>query len=331
MKLYTFVLNGAEHVGIGISANQMLDVALAARLQDGENHPEFADMQSLLDAGDRALDFARQLVAEPSAQAIVNMEEVTVIAPLPRPRKIRGGSMYDRHLKQAAEGTARILSVGHPDPEAAYQATKQRLANIPGPGWYEQPAYYLMDATTVIGPDESIAWPTYSDWIDFELEIGAVLGRVVRDGTVEESSASIMGYILVNDLSARDAQLKALTSGMGATGKGKEFDRSICLGPCIVTVDELAEPMKIDFETKINGEKLFRGYPEEQPQWTFAEIIEFVSRAQTLLPGEIVTSGCLPSCCSVEHARKPDRGDTIELEAGPLGVIRTHIIQATEK
>lgn len=325
MKLYTFLRDGREYAAVGASGGMLVDLAATAR-QNGVAEPEqFGDLQSIIDAGETGLDQVRKLLATAPAEALVAPDQVTIVAPLPRPRKIRGGSMYDRHLKQAAEGTARIMSAAHPDPEAALQAARQQFANVPGPGWYTEPAYYLMDATNTIGPDETVNWPAYSNWIDFELEVGAVVGRPIRDASAEEAQAGIMGYVLLNDLSARDAQLRAFATGMGAAGKGKEFDGGICLGPCIVTTDELPDPLALDMETRVNGQAVFRGHPTEAPQWTFGQILAFVSQGQTIAAGEIVTSGCLPSCCGIEHARKPDRGDTIELDGGPLGVIRTHI------
>lgn len=321
MKIYAFERGGIHSVGVELEDGVILDLQKMAG-----SVAAFATVEALIDGGESALDRVRAMLAAPEDAARVRLDEVRLLAPLPRPRKIRGGSMYDRHLKQAAEGTAQIMSRGHPDPAAALEATRAQLANIPGPGWYAEPAYYLMDATTAIGPDEEVEWPSYSNWIDFELEIGAVLGRPIRDASVEEARDAIFGYILVNDLSARDAQLKAFATGMGAVGKGKEFDGSICLGPRIVTVDEIADPYRLALATRVNGKPIFEGRTEEAPQWRFEQIAAHVSQAQTLETGEILTTGCLPSCCAIEHAVQPARGDVIEIEAEGLGVIRTKIV-----
>ena len=323
MKLYSFEQNGAASIGVEIEDGVILDLQAAA---GAPARAEFANMQALIDAGEGGLAQVRAMLADPAPAARRRIADVRILAPLPHPRKIRGGSMFDRHLKQAAEGTARLLSEGQPDPAAALEAARAQLAHIPAPGWYAEPAYYLMDATTTIGPDEQVVWPSYSNWIDFELEIGVVVGRQIRDASEEEARDAIFGYVLLNDLSARDAQLKAFANGMGAVGKGKEFDGSICLGPCIVSADEISNPYRLGVRTRVNGTTIFDGKTEDVPQWRFEQILAFVSQAQTLAAGEIVTSGCLPSCCSIEHAFKPTRGDTIEIEADGLGVIKTHIV-----
>jgi 2-keto-4-pentenoate hydratase/2-oxohepta-3-ene-1,7-dioic acid hydratase in catechol pathway len=328
VKFVTFVRNGKECLGAETDRATLLDLQAASAAQEGKQHDALQSMQALIDTGEAGLDLARRLLANPPSGALVAKRDVKIIAPLPRPKKIRGGSMFVRHLRQAADGVARIKAASQPDPEAAHKAIRamMNLDNIPAKGYYDEPAYYVMDATTTIGTDEVVEWPAYSDWADFELEIGAVMGGRLKNASAEECGSKIFGYVLLNDLSARDAQLRAQAAGTGGTAKGKEFDGSIVLGPCIVTADELADPFAHEMETRVNGEVFYHGRITDKAQWSYGQIYAFVSQAQTIEPGEIITSGCLPSCSGLDLARMVKRGDTIELDAGPLGVARTKIV-----
>src|SRR6185312_17135229 len=98
--------------------------------------------------------------------------------------------------------------------------------------------YYKGMPDTVIVPDAEIPWPVYSDKLDHELELAAVIGRRVKDVAPDDAAGCIFGYTIWNDLSARDVQTRELPVGMGP-GKAKDWDGSNVLGPCIVTADEL--------------------------------------------------------------------------------------------
>ena len=91
---------------------------------------------------------------------------------------------------------------------------------------------------TVIGPEEEIPWPAYTDKLDHELELAGVIGKRVRDVKPEDAADCIFGYTIWNDVSARDVQTRELPVGMGPA-KAKDWDGSNVLGPCIVTADEL--------------------------------------------------------------------------------------------
>ena len=319
MKLYTFVRDGQERIGAGRGEGMLVDLHAA------HAHAAFASMRALIEAGPDALVAARGALETASGDAQVRIADVRILAPLPRPTKIRGFSVFEKHLVQATDGAARTMAAGERDPEAAYSEKRRQfnLDSLPGVGWRQTPAYYYSDCTTVIGQDETVSWPSYSEWIDYELEILAVIGRGGKDIPVEQAHEHIFGYTMMNDLSARDAQFMAMSTGLGFA-KGKDFDGSNPLGPCIVTADEIPDPYALALRTRINGEQ-WSHVQGITPQWSFTDCIAYASQSQTLHPAELFSTGCTPDGCSMELMRSVKRGDTVEIEAEGIGVLRTRI------
>jgi 2-keto-4-pentenoate hydratase/2-oxohepta-3-ene-1,7-dioic acid hydratase in catechol pathway len=168
-----------------------------------------------------------------------------------------------------------------------------------------------------------VRWPAYSNWIDYELEIAAVIGRRGRDIRKEEADQYIFGYTIMNDLSARDAQQLATATGLSITAKGKDFTGSYPLGPCIVTKDEL-DVANLQTVLRVNDEEWGRGSTSGR-HWTFNDGIAYASQDCDLIPGEILTSATVPNCAGYELARKGRRGDCVEVEVAGIGVLRTWI------
>jgi 2-keto-4-pentenoate hydratase/2-oxohepta-3-ene-1,7-dioic acid hydratase in catechol pathway len=318
MKLYTFVRNGVQRLGAAYGDGQMVDLLAAS-----QGDPRLASMMSLIEAGDGGLDAARTLVADPAPDTLIAVKGLTLAAPIPRPPKMRGFSVFEQHIRQSAHGAAQRLAIGDaPSSEHPMSASLSR-DDIPSPGWYLMPGYYLMDAGTVTGHDCEISWPHYSDWVDYELEIVAVIGTSGRDILVDDASKHIFGYTLVNDLSARDAQLKAMGTGLGV-GKGKDFDQSNPMGPCIVTADEIADPYALNARVLINGVE-WSSSNGRNARYHFNECIAYASASQMIHAGELFASGTLPNSSSLELQRDVKRGDTIDFEVERIGNLRARI------
>ena len=152
-----------------------------------------------------------------------------LLAPL-RPRSLRDFLGFEGHLKGAYSGLGR---------------------EIPRE-WYEVPAYYKGLPDTVIGPEVEVPWPAYTDRLDHELELAAVIGRQVRDVQAQNAGSCIFGYTIWNDLSARDVQRAEMPVGLGP-GKAKDWDGSNVLGPCLVTADEF-DASDARMAVRVNGE-----------------------------------------------------------------------------
>lgn len=203
--------------------------------------------------------------------------------------------------------------------EAHFKNALGRLGMAVPEQWYECQAYYKGMPDTVIGPEEEIPWPAYSDRLDHELELAAIIGRQGKDITRERALDYVFGYTIWNDISARDTQGLEWPIGMGP-GKAKDWDGSNVLGPCIVTADEL-DIADVRLEVRVNGER-WGGDSTAGMYHTFADLIAYASQAQTLYPGEVLGSGTATGGSGVELGRTIQQGDLVELEVDGIGVLR---------
>jgi hypothetical protein len=141
----------------------------------------------------------------------------------------------------------------------------------------------------VIGPDDDVVWPDYSEQLDFELEFGCYIAGRAKNVPRDRARQYIFGYTIFNDVSARDAQAKEM-SGMLGPAKGKDFDTANVMGPCLVTADELGDPYDLTTIARVNGEEWGRGNTRDM-RWRFEDVIAHISRSETLYPGEFLGSG----------------------------------------
>ena len=225
--------------------------------------------------------------------------DVRLLAPL-RPRSLRDFLAFEGHLKGALGRLGR---------------------DIPGE-WYEVPAYYKGMPDTVIGPEEEIPWPSFTERLDHELELAAVIGRRCRDVDASSAADVAFGYTIWNDFSARDVQTRELPVGMGP-GKAKDWDGSNVLGPCLVTADEL-DAGALRMSVRVNGETWGEDTSASM-HWSFGDMIAYASRDQTLHPGEVFGSGTATGGSGLELDRQLAPGDTVELEVEGIGVLRNRI------
>jgi 2-keto-4-pentenoate hydratase/2-oxohepta-3-ene-1,7-dioic acid hydratase in catechol pathway len=227
------------------------------------------------------------------------VEGARLVAPL-RPRSLRDFLAFEGHMKAALTRLGR---------------------EIPAE-WYDVPAYYKGMPDTVIGPEDEIPWPRFTDFLDHELELAAIIGpHPVKDVTPEQATQAIFGYTIWNDLSARDVQARELPIGMGP-GKAKDWDGSNVLGPCIVTADELGTDLRMT--VRVNGETWGDARSGEMHHG-FGTLIAYAARAQTLHPGEVLGSGTAPGGSGIELDRRLQPGDVIEMEIEGIGVLRNRI------
>jgi len=192
--------------------------------------------------------------------------------------------------------------------------------------WYDAPHFYFTNPHALYGPGESIPRPATSRALDFEMEVGVVVGRTLRSATEQECQDAIFGYTVVNDWSARDLQSREMQIGLGPA-KGKDFATSI--GPWIVTADELAS-LDLECTAYVNGERV--GHDRlSSMNWTFAQMIEHASRDSVVLAGDLLASGttggggCLAELWGRSGEQTPpplEPGDVVRIEVEGLGVLR---------
>ncbi|CAN5150183.1 hypothetical protein BH18ACT14_BH18ACT14_08840 [soil metagenome] len=227
------------------------------------------------------------------------VEGARLLAPL-RPRSLRDFLTFEGHLNNA------LSRLGRPIPEE----------------WFDVPAYYKGMPDAVIGTDAVIPWPRYTDQLDHELELAAVIGREGTDITRERALEHVFGWTIWNDVSARDVQVRELPIGMGPA-KAKDWDGSNVLGPCIVTADEL-DGTKVRMAVRVNDETWGEDTSAHMHH-TFADLIAYASQAQRLYPGEVLGSGTAAGGSGIELDRRLEEGDVVELEVEGIGVLRNTI------
>lgn len=327
MRLVTFEHpDSDERLGALIQTDeQVLDLQAAWRRREGSSNRAFSSLQSLIETGERALEHARALERAAPAEDCLPREAVRLLSPLPRPEQLRDFVCFEEHLLRSYEAALRTHAALADDPAAKEMelraSGRYRVPEV----WYRQPIYYKGNRFAVVGTDADVEWPHYSRLIDYELELAAVIGRKAKNVAVGEARACIFGYMVFNDLTARDAQITEMAGNLGPA-KGKDFDGANVLGPCLVTADELGDPYSLTMIARINGVEWSRGNSGSM-YWRFEDLIAHVSRCETLHPGEILASGTVGGGCGIEQGRFLSPGDVIELEIGGIGILRNQIFQ----
>ncbi|MEK4426686.1 fumarylacetoacetate hydrolase family protein [Solibacillus sp. FSL K6-1523] len=319
MKLCLFSVNGvfpySEQIGV-ILDDVVIDVAATYRSYLRENKivdinrvEEVAamyipkDMTAFIEGGelsmkavDEAVEFARQHATSTWEKHTYPFDNVKLHPPIKKPPTVRDFLSFELHYKN---------SLGGEVPEV----------------WYERPIYYKTVASTIIGPEEICYWPSYSKVMDYELEIACILGKRGVNLSPKEAEKHIFGYMIYNDFSARDTQLREMEGRLGPA-KGKDFCTS--MGPYIVTADEIENVYNLKMTAKVNGELWSEGNTSTMYR-TFADIISYVSQGEPVVPGDIFGSGTVGNGCGLELGKFLNDGDIVELEIEQLGVLRNQI------
>jgi 2,4-didehydro-3-deoxy-L-rhamnonate hydrolase len=214
------------------------------------------------------------------------LDEVELLAPVPRPRKVVGiGRNYREHA--AEEG-----------------------AEAPG-----APLIFGKFPTSVIGPKDEICWnAALTEQVDYEAELAVVIGRTARRIAPEDALAAVLGYTCLNDVTARDLQF-----GDGQWTRGKSLDTFCPMGPILVTTDELGDAGDLAIRCTVNGEERQAARTSDL-YFGVAELVSHCSQAFTLEPGDVIATG---TPAGVGAFRKPPvwlaPGDEVAVEIERIG------------
>jgi 2-keto-4-pentenoate hydratase/2-oxohepta-3-ene-1,7-dioic acid hydratase in catechol pathway len=305
MRFLMFKHGNGRRLGVLAAgrSDTVVDLSELAKANGSTSPP--ADLLALIDAGDAGMDAIKHLVAQlkPSASApIVHpLAGLELLAPLdpPRGNVIAIGRNYAKH---AAETAAK--------------------GETPKP-----PTVFSKAITSITGPHADIPIdPAVSDEIDWEVELGVVIGKAGVNITKEDALDHVFGYTVINDVTARDIQ----SDWGGQYFKGKSLDSSCPSGPWVVTRDEVADPQALSLRLTVNGTVKQDGTTSEMIHPVDA-IISWVSIGMTLLPGMMIATGTPDG---VGFARTPPEfihvGDVVEAEVEGIGKLRNKFV-ATRK
>src|SRR5581483_11653294 len=248
------------------------------------------EMTAFLAAGDAAVAAARKAAGGTTARR--KLADVRLEAPIPRPPKFLAiGLNYSDHVAESGM---------EPPPF---------------------PVFFNKQSTCVVGPYADVHRPRVSPLLDYEGELAFVIGRRCRHVPADRAHEVIAGYLVANDVSVRDWQLRTPTMTMG-----KSFDTHGPLGPWLVTPDELGDPHALELRTWVNGELRQHASTRRLIFDCFAQV-EHVSTAFTLEPGDVVSTGT-PS--GVGGAMQPPRflqpGDVVKVEIERIGAIENRVV-----
>ena len=299
MKLASLRHDGAT---IGV----VVDGDAAFRLPDGLS---VGDLVSL--GLERALEIGARARAGSGIPLDVGLLELPY-----RPASVRDFVTFESHV----EGVRKSIdnAVGIPD------------------AWYDNPTFYFTNPHALYGPGEPVPKPALCNALDFEMEVGVVLGRGGTSLTEDEAREAIFGYTIVNDWSARDLQSREMQVGLGPA-KGKDFATSI--GPWIVTADELTDLhdadgfLDLDCTAYVNDELI--GHDRlSHMHWTFPQMIAYASRDSVVLAGDLLASGttggggCLAELWGRNGSQTPpplQPGDVVSIEVEALGPLSAQV------
>jgi 2-keto-4-pentenoate hydratase/2-oxohepta-3-ene-1,7-dioic acid hydratase in catechol pathway len=335
MKLVTFERgDGTQHIGALTDGERAIAVLQAgARAMDGAPSPLLADMLAFLRGGAQARDKASAVLEYITAQrppgATVALDDVALLAPVPRPESVRDFMAFEQHIINSIRAVG-LRRLGPLDEwiERTF-GRKRSIAYRLNKAWYERPIYYKSNRFSVVGTDAEVRAPAYTRRFDYELEWGVFIGRQGVDIPPERAGDFIGGYTIFNDFSARDIQMAEMGGRLGPA-KGKDFDTGNAMGPCLVTPDEIPDPYSLTMTARINGEEWSRGDSGDM-HWTFEDLIAYVSRSETLYPGEFFGSGTCSGPqgrgCGLELGRFLRAGDVVELEVERIGLLRNQVVE----
>lgn len=326
MRFITFNTDSGPRPGVLVDDEHVLDFRTAGERAAGSD-PVYRSVLSVIEGGDRGLDVVAGLLASPDDSAVVELENLDLLAPLPVPQQIRDFANYENHCLRAMDASMRLRAAKEDDPEAALERMRTSGAYSLPAVWYDIPLYYKGNRFATNGHNGDVQWPPFASSLDYELELAAIIGRKGKNIPASDARDYIFGYTIFNDFSARDIQARWEGQFRMGPAKGKDFDTSNSFGPWIVTRDEISDPYDLEMIVRVNGEERGRGN-SGGAQHNFERCIEQVSWSETLHPGEILGLGTIENGCGFESLTFLEDGDVVELEIESIGVLRNRLVKA---
>ncbi|WP_198243723.1 fumarylacetoacetate hydrolase family protein [methane-oxidizing endosymbiont of Gigantopelta aegis] len=274
MKLATFQFQQTTHIG-AVLDQVIVDAAADPTLPD--------NMIDFLAQGDTALNRLQALIDSGKSQ--IPLEQVRLLAPIPRPGKFLGISLnYADHIGETG--------LDKPD----------------------YPTFFTKQSSCVIGQNAAIEIPVVSEKVDYEGELAFVIGKRCKHVPLASAADVIAGFTIVNDVSVRDWQIRSPTWMLG-----KSFDTHGPMGPWLVTRDEIDDPHNLHLETWVDNERR-QCANTRQMIFNCYEMIAYLSQAMTLEPGDVIATGT-PAGVGVKMKPRGylKSGQTVRIEIEKIG------------
>ena len=323
MRLVSFVAAGLDSAAgraLGaLEGDRVLALGRAAVLlgRPEAEAARLATLETMLESWDENLVLAQAVAAEAAAGPAVKatsiarrpFDSLTILPPVARPPSFRDAYCFEEHVKNARA---------------------RRGLTVPQE-WYEMPIFYYSNPGALVGHKAGVRKPDWTEALDYELELGWVISRKVRDVREDEWRSVVAGFTILNDWSARDVQRREMAVGLGPA-KGKDFATS--LGPSLVTLDEFegawdGDRVRLAMEASVNGKVLSQGNTGSM-RYTVGEVIARASQDVYLFPGDVFGSGTVGTGCILELGNDVHRwlesGDEVTLTIERLGALTNPIV-----
>ncbi len=300
MKLLTYETGTGPRCGV-LQDNQVVDVSALLGVDQ-----TLIDLRALLELGDSPIDRVRDALAGGVAAPGLPLHMVRLRAPVLQPPTVRDFFSFEGHA--SGQGTRTLHEA-----------------------WYRLPVFYFSNTLRIFGPEDEVPFPSATNQLDYELELGCVIGRGGSDIAAADGLDYIAGFCIFNDFSARDLQFDEMAVGLGPA-KGKDAATSI--GPWLVTTDEMAPylrdgRLRVKCTVRVNGDVWLDGGDGGAAHFSWGDFVERASKDSRIAPGDVlgsgtVSGGSIPEAIArdVQGAGYLQPGDVIELEVEGIGVLR---------
>ncbi|MCH9757198.1 MAG: fumarylacetoacetate hydrolase family protein [Gammaproteobacteria bacterium] len=259
-----------------------------------------------------------------ACEAVEGALDADVILPF-KPSSFRDFLLFEQHFIDASRGfVKRFLPKKYKITALYERITNKTFPKFKPPAiWYERPLYYFGNHLNFMTSGEYIHIPDYTKALDYELELGAILAGPLLNATPDEATKAIGGYVVLNDLSARDVQFPEMRSGFGPQ-KAKHFQNA--MSPIVVTADEINDSVdNLDASVLINGIKRIPCSTSNM-QYSLGEAIAYVSKSEQLHAGELFGSGTLPGGSGMENGCWLQAGSVLHLAIDKVGELTNQVV-----
>ena len=292
MKLITFIDRSSQKIG-ALVGDEVVDFSSSELPQT---------MIDFIELGAKGLEHASTLIKSGKDRLLIN--DISLTAPIPKPNKILAvGLNYKEHKDEVAQTAAKTIG-----------KAQEKYPNI-----------FNKQNSSVNGPYDAIHRPRASEFLDYEGELGFIIGKKCRHVPYDKAAGVIYGYTVVNDVTIRDWQMRGPPMTMTM---GKSWDTHCPFGPYIVTSDEVGDPHNLKLETHVNNE-LRQSASTSDLIFDCFTLVEYLSTAFTLEPGDLIPTGT-PAGSAVMTRNWLKAGDEIKIEIEKLGFINNKVIEEPE-
>ena len=303
MKLLTYTSGAGPRCGV-LQDDRVIDVTTLLGLQQ-----PLRDVQALLELEGDPIGRVRQALSGPVRADSLPLADLKLRAPILRPPTVRDFMIFEEH--------------------ATGQGSRQQQD-----AWYRMPLFYFSNTLCVQGPEDVVTYPDATERLDYELELGFIIGRTGKNISEQDGLSYIAGFTILNDWSARDIQADEMVCGLGPP-KGKDFATS--LGPWIVTTDEMAPYLKdgrlhVKCTSRVNGDVWCKDSQGGNAYHTLGSMVQRASKDALVVPGDVFGTGTVGGGSIGEAIRKGQGdahylqpGDVVEFDVEGIGVLRNTI------